>query len=79
MSRYAHVVVAWTEIDCSTMPVMREDDGSDRPHDSTPSDLLIVEGETVEILDESGPWIWIATADGYLGWVPASTVRERSN
>lgn len=58
--------------------MMREHESRDRHDDSKPSDLIIDEGETVEILETSGPWIKNATADGHDGWIPASAVRQRA-
>lgn len=41
----------------------------------TAQELTVDEGEIVEIQDAIGGWLWVATADGYQGWIPASSAK----
>ena len=42
--------------------------------DYTAQELTVDEDELVEIQDAIGGWVWVATADGYQGWIPAGSV-----
>jgi hypothetical protein len=42
--------------------------------DYTAREVAVAMGEVVEILEEIGGWLWIATHDGREGWIPAKSV-----
>ena len=37
-------------------------------------EVVVDMGEVVEILEEIGGWLWIATDDGLEGWIPAKSI-----
>jgi hypothetical protein len=42
--------------------------------DYTAREVTVAVGEVVEIFEEIGGWLWIATHDGREGWIPAKSV-----
>lgn len=47
--------------------------------DYTARELTVDLGEMVEILEEVGGWLWVATNDGYQGWIPSRSVGQATS
>jgi len=44
--------------------------------DYTARELTVDRGEMVEIMEEVGGWLWVATSDGHQGWIPSRSVAQ---